>query len=260
MNVTGCFYKTLERSLLSIRWNFDPGGNQKISFKYWRRQLTFVSAEDTLQGVMNYLEEKKPGAYLRFGRTDIDAVLGIKVPGAALTESFIQEVRKTFLFSWGNVFKSLQVECPALDIPFDAQAAGISDREAMDRLNAVGACFLDGPIYSYTALSRDGLEKPGLLELFFESLKASQPVFVFIEGDAREISLEKLAPRASIAIPGEDIYERIDWLEEEILRAVASTEIGFPVVVLALGVTGRVLARRLMKRGFHGLLVDMDSL
>jgi len=39
-----------------------------ISFKYWRRQLTFISPEQTLRRVMNCLEEEKPGAYLRFGR------------------------------------------------------------------------------------------------------------------------------------------------------------------------------------------------
>jgi glycosyltransferase involved in cell wall biosynthesis len=246
-------------STLSIRWNFDPQGNQKISFKYWRRQLTFVSAEETLRQVMNYLDEKKPGAYLRFRRADIDAALGIKKPGE-LPESLVQEVRKTFLFSWENVFKALHVECPALDIPIHARAAGISDREAIDRLNAVGACFLDRPVYSYTALARDGLGHPDVLEQFFKSLKTCQPILILKEDDARDAAIEKLAPKASIAVSSKEIYMRIDGLEEEILRAVASTESGFPVVVMAVGVAGRVLARRLMKRGFHGFLVDLDNL
>jgi glycosyltransferase involved in cell wall biosynthesis len=245
---------------LSIGLHFDPQGNLNTSFKYWRRQLTFVPAEETLQQVMSYLEEKKPGAYLRFGGADIDVALGIKKPGAELPDSLVQETRKTFLFSWENVFKALHVECPALDVPFHVRKAGVSDREAINRLSAVGACFLDGPVYSYIALSSNGIESPGLLERFFESLKVCQSILVLKEGDAREIDLEKLAPKVSIAVPSEKIYKRIDWLEEEILRTAASVENGYPVVVLALGMIGRVLARRLMKRGFPGFLVDMDNL
>lgn len=245
---------------MSIRWHFDLQGNLSTSFQYWRRQLTFITAEETLRQVMNYLEEKKPGAYLRFGRADIDAALGIKNPGADLPESLVQETRKTFLFSWENVFKALHVECPALEIPFRAQAAGVSDREAINRLNAVGACFLDRPIYSYTALTGNGPGQTDSLEQFYESLKVCQPILVVKEGDAREIALEKLAPRISIAVPPDDIYERIDSLEEEILRAAATEGNGYPVVVLALGVTGRALARRLVKRRFPGFLVDMNIL
>ena len=245
---------------MSIHWQFDSQGNLKTSFKYWRRQLTFISAEETLHRVMTSLEENKSGAYLRFGRADIDTALGIRKPGVELSESLISETRKTLLFSWENVFKALHVECPALDIPFHVREAGVSDREAMDRLNTVGAGFLDGPIYSYTALSKNGLEETDLLEQFFESLKDCQPVLVYKDGEARENALGKLAPRVSIVVPAEDIFKRIDWLEEEILRKVAPVDNGFPVVELALGVAGRVLARRLMKRGFHGFLVDMDNL
>jgi glycosyltransferase involved in cell wall biosynthesis len=245
---------------LSIRWQFNLQGNLGTSFKYWRRQLTFISAEETLRRVMNCLDEKKPGAYLRFGRADIDTALGIRKPGEELSDSLVLEICKSFLLSGENIFKALHVECPALGLPFRARATGVSDCEAIDRLNAVGACFLDWPIHSYTAFARNGLEQPDLLEQVFESLKACQPILIFKEGDARESAIEKLAPRISTAIAGEDIYKSIDWLEDEIQRIASSAANGFPVVVLALGVAGRALVKRLVKRGFPGFLMDLDNL
>ena len=231
-----------------------------ISFKYWRRQLTFISPEQTLRRVMNCLEEEKPGAYLRFGRSDIDTALGIQKPGEELSESLVLEIRKSFLFSGKNIFKALHVECPALDLPFQNRMGEISNREALDRLNAVGPCFLDWPIYSYTALAYDGFEQPDLLQQFFEVLKACGPILVFKEEEAREATLAKLAPKLLIAVTAVDIYKRIDWLEDEILRLSASITNDFPVVVLALGTAGRVLAKRLMNRGFPGFLLDLDNL
>jgi hypothetical protein len=56
------------------------------------------------------------------------------------------------------------------------------------------------------------------------------------------------------------IYNRLALLEGEILRAAESAAGDFPLVIIALGVAGRVLANHLLKRGFPGYLLDMDSL
>jgi glycosyltransferase involved in cell wall biosynthesis len=209
---------------------------------------------------MTCLEEKKPGASLRFGQADIDLALGIRKPGMEWPDALILEMRAAFLLSGENIFKALEVECPALGLPLEARAQGISDRQAFDRLNAVGACFLDGPIYSNSAFACNGMVKPGLLEQSFETLKACQPSLVFKEGEARQPVLEKIAPAISIAVPREEEYGQIDRLEEEILHAPATAANSFPVVVLALGPAGRILAKQLLKRGFPGFLLDLDNL
>jgi hypothetical protein len=82
---------------LSIRWQFNPHNNLGTAFKYWRRQLNFISGEETLQRMMNYLDKKKAGAYLRFGQADIDAALAVRKPGAALPDALVVEIRNTFL-------------------------------------------------------------------------------------------------------------------------------------------------------------------
>jgi glycosyltransferase involved in cell wall biosynthesis len=238
--------------------NFDLQRNLRTSFKYWRRQLAFISAEETLRQVMNCLEAKKPGAYLRFGRADIDAALGTQSPALKLPDALILEIRKSFLLSGENIFKALHVECPALNLPFMARASGISNREAINRLSAVGPCFLDLPVYSYIAFSHNVLQLD-LLEQFFESIKACRPILVFREGDIAGLALEKLAPFLSITAAGEDIYKNILSLEEKVWKAVSVTN-EFPLVILALGMTGRLLIKRLIKRGFPGFLLDLDNL
>ncbi len=245
---------------MSSHWDFTHLGKMKTSLKYWGKQLTFLSPDETLNRVMKCLEQKKPGAYLKFGRVDIDAALGINKSGEELSDSFIQEIRNTFLFSWKDVLKALDVESPALKIPFFSHSGGISSREALDRLNSVGACFLDGPIFSYNALHRANLVQPDLLETFFEALRICRPILVFKEGEAREIVFEKLAPRISIPVSVGEIKNGIEQIEEKLLRISASAANSFPVIVLALDVTGRLLVRRLMKRGFSGFLVDLDNL
>jgi glycosyltransferase involved in cell wall biosynthesis len=144
-------------------------------------------------------------------------------------------------------------------LPFGTRAAGYSDRQAIDRLNVVGACFLDGPIYSSTLFTHHGLDEPYLLERFFESLKACHPILVSQDGEAREAALGKFAPKFSIAVAGEDTFNSIDGLEEKLWKTVSAGN-DFSVAVVALGVAGRVLVRRLLKHGFPGYLLDLDNL
>jgi glycosyltransferase involved in cell wall biosynthesis len=237
---------------------FIPSSSMATSFKYWRRQLHFISAGETLRQVTACLESRTPGAYLRFGRADIDAVLGMRTATIKLPGALVLEARRAFLLSGENIFKSLQVECPALHLP--SRTAAISNREALYRLNVAGACFLDGPVYSYNALSGDAVEDAPALQQFLNFMTACQPGLVYKQCQIRPAAFDKLAPRFSIVVPEDDIYARLDGLEDELVRMAESAPESFTVIVLALGPAGRVLALRLMKRAFPGFLLDMDDL
>ena len=206
------------------------------------------------------LEQKEPGACLRFGREDIDIALRVGKPGVELADSLILDTRRSFLLSGENIFKALHVECPGLDFAAQPHTVHISNREAVDRLNAVGACFIDWPIYSYSALAGGDLSEPAVFDRLLESLKARHPILLFKKGDAREAVFEKLGPSLSIEIPDENIYLRLDSLEDEIFGAGRSNANDFPVVVSALGAAGRILINRLVRHNFPGFLLDQDNL
>jgi glycosyltransferase involved in cell wall biosynthesis len=212
-----------------------------------------------LRKLISCLERKKPGAYLRFGLDDINAALGIRKTDEDLQKSFIVETRKSFLLSGENFFKALEIECPALGLSNRARAIGVSNREAIDKLYAVGACFLEWPIYSYNSFNYKNLEYPDLLEKFIETVKVSQPIVIFQESEGREANLKKLSPNISISVTEKDPFNTIDKLEEKILTGL-STQNKFPVIVLALGTTGHILVKRLLNQVTSGFILDLNTL
>jgi glycosyltransferase involved in cell wall biosynthesis len=222
----------------------------ETSFKYWLKQLTFISAEDTLALLTQALVEKKPAAYLRFGQADIDAALANPRAGPALPPAFTQEVRQTLLLCGPQIYKSLQVECPALY----PGAAHVSNKTALARLNAVGACFLEDPLYSHSALQTPAAP----LSQFYAALAACQPILLTTHAMAGSEILPKINPSHTILLDEEPLYQNLDQLEAQTLARCTAAH--FPVVVLALGLTGRLLAGRLIRRAFPAFLLDFDSL
>jgi glycosyltransferase involved in cell wall biosynthesis len=169
-------------------------------------------------------------------------------------------MRRAFLLSGANRFKALDAECSALGPPARRGAKRVSNREALDRLNAVGACFLEGPIYSDRVFAGDSDCPAGLLQQLFDAIRARHPLLLYKVGTSPQSACKRLAPSDSIAISQRSLDEGVQGVEEDALRTSLSAEPTFPVIVLALGVAGRLLAARLMLRGFPGFILDLDDL
>ncbi len=238
-----------------LHWAFARQGPADISLRYWSRQIRFASAEETLRCVAHSLEHAQPGAYLRFGQADIDAALGrAKLPAAVAAER-AREVRAAFLLSGPNLLKSLDVNPAELVASSRRHGARQARRETLEKLNAVGACFLDAPMYSYTAL-----DHPAALSRLVAAMRGRTQLLVTQAGSGHSDAAKWLGARTAIEVDAADVFERLDRLEQEILGAAGPPGQGFPIVIVAIGTPGRLLARRLLKHGFQGYVLDLDNL
>ncbi len=209
---------------------------------------------------MDRLQHSQPGGYLRFGRADMDLALGVHPPGAEPRPERMLEMQRAFLLSGANRFKALDIAGTGLGPPSLRGDNGISDREALDRLNAVGACFLEDPIFSVTAFSGGSERLADLLQQFFDSLGACHPVIIYKVGESPQRACKRISPSDSLAVRDATLDAGPEKLEQEVYRTAGSAPPAYPVIVLALGVPGRLLAARLMRGGFPGFVLDLDSL
>ncbi len=244
--------------MADIRWPFRERGRLDTSLVYWSRQLRFTSAEQTLQRVAACLEDKKPGAYLRFGCPDVETALGIGHSASDLPDGLVEEIRGAFLLSGSNILKALDVQATDLAIAHRNPAARASQRETLERLNAVGACFLDTQVYSYRAFLPGQTDPPDLRDRLFDLLQDCRPVLLAQEGMVTKDVIQLLGPRAVSEVSSEHIYEGLDALGDEAGRS-AGAQSEFPVIILMLGIAGRVLASRLLRHRFPGWILDLDN-
>lgn len=244
--------------MADFRWPFRERGRLDTSLAYWSRQLRFASAEQTLQRVATCLEDKKPGAYLRFGCADIETALGSRQSPSDVPNGLVQEIRGAFLLSGSNILKALDIQANVFSTTYHNPAARADKRETLERLNAVGACFLDAPVYSYRAFLPGQTDPLELRDRLFDVLQDCRPMLLAQEGLVTQDAIQLVMPRAVSEVSPHHIYEGLDALEAETGRSARALS-EFPVLILMLGIAGRVLASRLLRHGFPGFMLDLDN-
>lgn len=202
------------------------------------------------------MRQKQPGCYLRFGRADIDIALGLQTSGSQWTPERMREMRRAFLLSDPHQLKSLEIECNALRPEIGMARRRIEDREALSRLNAVGACFLDSPMCSYGALSAGPRES---VQALLDEVRGAGPILLYANGTSPQAACARLTPTEAISCRVTNEAGVIDRLEQTATQALRGA-VPYPVIAMGLGVVGRLLALRLIRNGFAGFILDMDDL
>jgi glycosyltransferase involved in cell wall biosynthesis len=231
------------------------------SLKRWRGQLSLVPPKETLALIARHLQDRKPGAYLRFGDGDVRLLAGVgdvlQKPSPALTT----EMQQTFLLRNEGIFKALALDCPAFGLQPGMRSGlfGMTDGDALKMLMHAGRYFVDQKSYSHSALAYLSIFDPQAALQFLLTLKALCPLFVGNEYLAPALIQKLFGHAGHIATRSRDAYDQIDGLEAEV-RGFLRWQSAYPVIVLAMGCAGRPLAKRLLLDGFEGFLFDFGSL
>jgi glycosyltransferase involved in cell wall biosynthesis len=227
----------------------------------WREQITLVPPMETLAVISRHLGDEKPAAYLRFGDGDVRLLAGADDVLQRGSPALTVEMEAAFLLDGPGLFKAMALDCPAFGMQpgMKNRLFGMPDAEALRMLRHAGRCFVGQEVYSHSALAYLSVFRPQAAVDFLLKLKSHRPLFVGNEYTPPALIQTLFGHTGHVATPGRDAYEDIDRIEAEVLRFLRWGR-AYPVVVLAMGCGGRVLARRLIRGGFNGFIFDFGSL
>lgn len=228
--------------------------------------LKIHGTKQTLHKILDTIERKEKGIYLRFG--DGDVIINYGKPTmdhTYLTPAFIQEMRETFALTGKNVFKTLPLYSKGLG----GWEPGMfhlnheeTDEQAMKWLT-MAIPFWGEPmtdVYSHVALAFAATQYPDFCIRFLQELKAAAPIVFVGNGSIPQETISTLFGNcAFIKTPALNSHAQLDRIEQETLQALDAIE-GYKIVVVAMGNSGRVLNKRLWHKRDNVFLFDFGSL
>ena len=228
--------------------------------KVLTESVKIVSTEDTLAEIKKTIEEKKRGAYQRFGDGDIFLLNGKDEQLQRSDPKLAIEMQEAFMINSGTIHKSLPIHSHLFGFDPGMEDGNhlIKDYLALNFLKSVESYFVGKRIYSAVALHYSASHNRKTCIDFLLFLKAQNPIFV---GNAElpQTLLQKLFGYKIIGTPNSNSYSEIDQIDNELSSLLKKEEI-FKVVVIAMGCAGRILQKRILKKGFNCYMFDFGSL
>ncbi|SEP54850.1 GT-D fold domain-containing glycosyltransferase [Flavobacterium urocaniciphilum] len=229
--------------------------------KSLKNKVKLVKAKNTLEEIKQTIEQKRKGAYLRFGDGDVYLLLGLNDLLQKSDKKLSSEMKETFNLNIGVLHKAL-----AINSNFFGFEPGmvenmhlVSDNDALKYYWATKKYFKDKNVYSPVALHYTAAFDEDFCVDFLKFLKKSNPIFVgneFIKPDL----VNTLFGSTHIKTPSRDAYSNIDVIEKDLIEALNHDKENFRVVVVAMGCSGRILQKRILKKGYNVYLFDFGSL
>jgi hypothetical protein len=90
-------------------------------------------------------------------------------------------------------------------------------------------------------------------------LKRTKPIFVGNQNLKIEL-INTLFGDIHIKTPSNNSYQEIDRIEGELVYILSKNKEKFQVIVVAMGCSGRILQKRILKKGCNVYLFDFGSL
>lgn len=252
-----------------MKWNFVKLAPIFISFCFFcifsnpYPGITFHKSWDTLQSIMDIISKQKKGVYLRFGDGDINLANNQADLLQKSNRQLSHEMQEALSLNGPTILKCLPVNGKfALFedgmLP-GKHAAGIDFcQNIFKRAKPYwGAPFKN--IYSMVALSFLSTDHPVYSLRFLKFLRScDNKILVGNCNTPTELRSLLLNNHIFIPTPSEQSYSKIDQIEHECILAAKNLP-GYKIICLAMGCSGRALAKRLWKQLDNIFIFDYGS-
>jgi len=207
------------------------------------------SPHETLNKCKKIIIDKIPGAYLRFGDGDVNLLNGEDELLQTSNPKLKKEMRESFSLSGDGVIKGLMLHSKLFGA-YPGMKPGIhltDDDWAIKFLRRCYKYFIGEKIYSHVALSYLAVFDRNYTLDFLRFLKNLNPIFVGNEKIEKTVLFKLFGDCLSIDTPAKGSYSKIDEIETSLLRLINNSREDYVVVVVAMGCSGRVLQKRILK-------------
>lgn len=259
MNKSKCFIKTTIQKTVQSFCRI-TNSHCKIDFP---SSIKIQSPRFTLERCAEFMINRNRGAYLRFGDGDINLMEECGELLQSSDKNLAKEMREAFSLSGEGIVKSLPLHSHKFGIMPGMKPGihGSSDEWCDAILQRCFQYFIGEKIYSSVALPYVAVFEYEYAVEFLTLLRSFNPIFVGNENIGAEV-LEKLfGENVHIKTPDKQSYQQIDRIEQDTLRAIHARKRQFEIVVVAMGCSGRVLEKRIIKNtDLPVFLFDFGSL
>lgn len=236
----------------------------KVSEKrkiYFKNNIALKTSIETINDIKRTIEAKERGAYLRFGDGDIFLMLGLDDMLHEKSKDIAKEMTEAFQFKGANIHKALAIHSNlyGFEKGMKNDMHLISDQKATTYLSVTYKYLNLNQIYTPIALHYLATFCQSSCVDFLTFLRKTNPVFVGNEKIKPEL-IKSLFGGEHIKTPSENSYFEIDRIEKELIEALDGFKGQFKVVVVAMGCPGRILQKRILKKGYNVYLFDFGSL
>jgi hypothetical protein len=256
--------KKIKKVLRLLGFLVQEGKWPKLTEKkkeYFIKNVKIKTSIATINDITQAISYKKRGAYLRFGDGDIFLMLGLDDMLHKANEKMAKEMKEAFSLRQGELHKALAIHSKIFGFEegMHEDMHLVSNQKALNYLASTHNYFDVKNIYTPVALHYLSTFDQESCVDFLKFLRSCNPIFV--GNEKIQISLvKKLFGEIYIKTPSSNSYNEIDRIEKELIAILDSNKEEYRVVVIAMGCPGRILQKRILKRGYNVYLFDFGSL
>ena len=230
---------------------------------YFPSSVRVQSPWETITVCRSYMERQIRGAYLRFGDGDVNLLEG---KGELLQEANLRlqtEMVEAFNLHGEGIVKGLMLHSKRFGL-WKGMAPGVhesSDDWACSLLSRCYPFFIGHKIYSHAALAYLAIQDRAFTVDFLKYLRRLQPLLVGNKDIPALVRHQLFASDEFVPTPPQNSYADIDRIERETLAGLRLRNKPYDTVVIAMGCSGRVMAKRLINNAALNVFIfDFGSL
>ncbi len=226
----------------------------------------FHQSKETLETISHIISAQKKGAYLRFGDGDLVLAHGKKDLYQNASKKLQTEMQKALAMNGPTILKTLPLHCKefggwepymhknlyhewplAYSVNFYQKAIPFWGAPITDVYSMVALC--------YTAIHHEKAS----ISFLKKMRKAPSVILIGNKNIPPEMRHQLFGINDFIPTPERNAFNEIDRIEQEAIRLLGNKK-SYCLVVIAMGCSGRILAKRLWPQVENIFLFDFGSL
>lgn len=218
--------------------------------KHLKDNIHILSSIETINDIKRTIENKQIGAYMRFGDGDIYLMLGLNDMLHIGNKRMAKEMKEAIKLNIGELHKGLPIhsELFGYEKGMNYGVHLVSDKDALKYLSVTYRLLSIKKLVTSFALHHLATTDTDACVNFLKFLRNTNPIFVGNEKINAGL-VEKLFGEVHVKTPSRDSYSEIDRIEDELIAVLKTKSREFQVVVIAMGCPGRILQKRILKKG-----------
>lgn len=217
----------------------------------------------TLNKCRETIENRISGAYMRFGDGDVLLREGYNDMLQYGNVNLANEMKEAFSLSGEGIIKCLPLHSDKYGyMPNMSLGVHKWDDEFADRMFYWSRqYFKNDKIYSMAALHYLAIYDREFTIDFLRFIRGLNPIFIGNENVPTDIAKKLFNAKTHVKTPPQQCFDHLDRIESEAFTELDKYINDYNVVVLAMGTSGRLLMKRILKKQkYNGFLFDFGSL